>query len=260
MTLAKGRDFSPAFAGDSTAFIINETTAGILGYTNPIGQNIYLSDDNNNTMHAHPIIGVVKNFNFESMHQAIGPLIMLVQYASNGTVSFRINTTHASETISHIRSVWKSMSPDSPFNYRFLDASFNDMYKADQQAGHLALTFSALALIIGCMGIFGLAAFIAERRTKEIGIRKVLGASVGGILGLLSAEFTRLVVISFVIAAPLAGWMMNSWLRDFAYRTTLPWWIFLVAGAATFLIALATVSFQSLKAAMSDPVKSLRAE
>ncbi|HMI61164.1 MAG TPA: ABC transporter permease [Puia sp.] len=260
MTLAKGRDFSPAFAGDSTAFIINETTAGILGYPNPIGQNIYLSDDNNSTMHAHPIIGVVKNFNFESMHQAIGPLIMLVQYASNGTVSFRINTTHASETISHIRAVWKTMSPDSPFNYRFLDASFNDMYKADQQAGHLALTFSALALIIGCMGIFGLAAFIAERRTKEIGIRKVLGASVGGILGLLSAEFTRLVVISFVIAAPLAGWMMNSWLRDFAYRTTLTWWIFLVAGAATFLIALATVSFQSLKAAMSDPVKSLRAE
>ena len=259
MTLAMGRDFSPTFAGDSTAFIINETTAGILGHSNPIGQNIYLTDNNNN-MHAHPIIGVVKNFNFESMHQAIGPLIMQVQYASNGIVSFRINTTHASETIDHIRAVWKTLSPESPFNYRFLDAAFNDMYKADQQAGRIALVFAALALIIGCMGIFGLAAFIAERRTKEIGIRKVLGASVGGILGLLSAEFTRLVVISFVIAAPLAGWMMNSWLRDFAYRTTLTWWIFAVAGAATFLIALVTVSFQSLKAAMSDPVKSLRAE
>jgi len=258
MRLVRGRDFSHAFAGDSMAIIINETTAGMLGHPDPIGQNIYLTDNNNN-LHAHPIIGVVKNFNFESMHQAVGPLILQVQYADNGIVSFRMNTNHASETIARIRAVWKTMNPDSPFNYRFLDAAFDEMYKADQQVGRLALVFAALALIIGCMGIFGLAAFIAEQRTKEIGIRKVLGASVGGILGLLSAEFTRLVVVSFVIAAPLAGWMMNSWLRDFAYRTTLSWWIFVLAGAVTFFIALATVSFQSLKAAMSDPVKSLRA-
>lgn len=259
MVLVKGRNFSQDFAGDSSAVIINETTARILGHPDPIGKNIYLTDDNN-SMHPHPVIGVVKNFNFESMHQAVGPLILQAQGMSTGSVSFRMNTTHTSESIARIGDIWKTMSPGTPFNYRFMDQSFDDMYKTDQQVGKIALVFAALALVIGCMGIFGLAAFIAERRTKEIGIRKVLGASVGGILGLLSAEFTRLVVISFVIAAPLAWWMMSRWLQDFAYRTTLSWWIFMVAGLATFLIALVTVSFQSLKAAMSDPVKSLRAE
>ena len=259
MTLVKGRDFSRDFAADSNAYIINETTAKILGPSDPIGKNIYLTDDNNN-LHAHPIIGVVRNFNFESIHQDVGPLILHMQWASNGIVSFRVNTTHTAETLARIRDTWKTLSPATPFNYRFMDQAFDEMYKADQQVGKLALVFAALALIIGCMGIFGLAAFIAERRTKEIGIRKVLGASTGGILGLLSGEFTRLVAISFVIAAPLAGWMMHRWLRDFAYRTSLPWWIFALAGLATFLIALVTVSFQSLKAALADPVKALRAE
>jgi putative ABC transport system permease protein len=259
MTLVSGRNFSHDFAGDSSAVIINESTAKILGHPHPVGQNIYVSDDKNG-MHPHLIIGVVKDFNFESMHQPVGPLIMQVWWQSNGSVSFRIAAGHPAETIARINALWKSMASGTSFSYRFLDQAFDDMYKTDQQVGKIALVFAALALLIGCMGIFGLAAFVAERRTKEIGIRKVLGASVGGILGLLSAEFVRLVGLSFLLAAPLAGWMMHRWLQDFAYRVSLPWWVFALAGAATFLIALATVSFQSLRAAMADPVKSLRAE
>jgi putative ABC transport system permease protein len=141
-----------------------------------------------------------------------------------------------------------------------MDESFNEMYSADQRVGKIALIFAALAIVIGCMGIFGLSAFIAEQRTKEIGIRKVLGASAQGIVQLLSREFMKLLTISFIIATPLAWWMMHKWLQDFAYRIEIGWWIFLVAGIATFIIALATVSLQSIKAAMADPVECLRAE
>jgi len=259
MTLVKGRNYDASHPTDSSAVIINETVAALLGPGDPIGKFIYRAN-NNNPMIAHRIIGVVKNFNYESMHQAVGPLIMHVVWADQTCVAFRMNAAHLAQTLDRIRDIWKTINPATPFNYRFMDQAFNDMYKADEQVGTIALVFAALALVIGCMGIFGLAAFIAERRTREIGIRKVLGASTTGILGLLSKEFTRLVAISFLIATPLAGWAMHRWLQDFAYRTNLPWWIFLIAGVATFLIALITVSFQSLKAAMTNPVRALRAE
>ncbi|HXB10189.1 MAG TPA: ABC transporter permease [Puia sp.] len=259
MTLIKGRNYSASRPTDSSAVIINETVAAMLGPGDPIGKNIY-RDLGNGSMGAQPIIGVVKNFNYESMHQPIGPLIMHVLWPDHSAVAFRVATPNLPATLTRIRDAWKSMNTGTPFTYRFMDQAFDEMYKADQQVGKIALVFASLALVIGCMGIFGLAAFLAERRTKEIGIRKVLGASTGGILGLLSAEFTRLVGISFVIATPLAGWAMHRWLLDFAYRTSLPWWIFAVAGAATFAIALITVSFQSLKAATTNPVTALRAE
>ena len=259
MALANGRNYSASRPTDSSAVIVNETVASLLGPGDAVGKFIYRTDAKD-SMIAHRIIGVVKNFNYESMHQAVGPLIMHVLWPDNSAVAFRIGAAHLPQTLARIRDTWKTMSPGTPFNYRFMDQAFNEMYKADEQVGTIALVFAALALVIGCMGIFGLSAFIAERRTREIGIRKVLGASTTGILGLLSAEFTRLVGISFLIATPLAAWAMHRWLQDFAYRTDLPWWIFLVAGAATFLIALATVSFQSLKAAMTNPVRALRAE
>jgi putative ABC transport system permease protein len=259
MTLVKGRNYDAARRIDSQAVIINETVAAMLGPGDPLTKNIYRAD-NNDSLIAHPIIGVVKNFNFESMHQSIGPLILHVLWPDQSAVAFRINTKNLPATIDRIKNTWQSMNPGTPFNYRFMDQSFNEMYKADEQVGKIALTFAFLALLIGCMGIFGLAAYIAERRTKEIGIRKVLGASTRGILGLLSAEFTRLVIISFVIATPLAAWTMHRWLQDFAYRTTLPWWLFALAGGATFAIAIITVSAQSLKAAMVKPALSLRAE
>lgn len=259
MTLVKGRNYSASRPTDSSAVIINETVASVLGPGDPVGKFIYRTDGKDSLI-AHRIIGVVKNFNYESMHQAVGPLIMHVLWADHSAVAFRIGAAHLPQTLARIRDTWKTMSPGTPFNYRFMDQAFNEMYKADEQVGKLALVFAALALIIGCMGIFGLAAFIAERRTREIGIRKVLGASTTGILSLLSKEFTRLVGISFLIATPLAAWAMHRWLQEFAFRTNLPWWIFLIAGLATFLIALLTVSFQSLKATMTNPVRALRAE
>ncbi|HWJ93038.1 MAG TPA: FtsX-like permease family protein, partial [Flavisolibacter sp.] len=147
-----------------------------------------------------------------------------------------------------------------PFSYRFLDDSFFEMYKDEQRVGKIALIFSILAILIACLGLFGLATFIAEQRTKEIGIRKVLGASVRGIVQLLSKDFVRLVLISFVIAAPFAWWAMNTWLQDFAYRVEISWWIFVVAGSIAIFIALATISFQAIRAAITNPMKNLRTE
>jgi len=258
MTLNSGRNFSPDFRGDSNAVIINETAAKILGYNDAVGKNIYLIDDPNKPV-TKPIIGVVKNFNFESMHQDVAPLVFLL-FQSPGKISFRLNTTNVSQTITSIKNVWKSMNPGIPFDYSFLNESFDAMYKSDQRVGKIALIFALLAMFIGCLGIFGLATFIAEQRTREIGIRKVLGASAQGIVQLLSKEFIRLVIISFGIAAPLSWWMMNQWLQDFAYRTDIRWWIFPLAGLITFTIALATVSAQSIRAATKNPVKSLRTE
>jgi len=179
---------------------------------------------------------------------------------SSGNISFKISTNNIGQTIDQIQDRWKTMNPAAPFSYRFLDDSFEEMYKADQRVGSIALIFSVLAILIGCMGIFGLAAFIAEQRTKEIGIRKVLGASAQGIVHLLSKEFMKLVAISFVIAAPIGWWMMHKWLQDFAYRADMGWWIFPLAGMIAFFIAFATVSFQAIKAALTDPAKCLRAE
>jgi putative ABC transport system permease protein len=152
------------------------------------------------------------------------------------------------------------MAPGMPFSYRFLDESFNEMYRAEQRVGNIAMIFSVLAILISCLGIFGLATFIAEQRMKEIGIRKVLGASVQGIVGLLSRDFMKLVAIAFVIAAPFAWWVMNKWLQGFVDRAGFSWWIFVVAGFAALFIALATVSFQSVRAALMNPTKSLKAD
>ncbi|MDP9040928.1 MAG: ABC transporter permease, partial [Bacteroidota bacterium] len=178
----------------------------------------------------------------------------------SGMASFKVNAANVSGLINKIEALWKQMSPGMPFNYTFLDESFNAMYKSEHRVGKIAIIFSTLAILIACMGLFGLATFIAEQRTKEIGIRKVLGASVQGIVRLLSKDFLKLVAIAFVIAAPLSIWIMNRWLNDFTYRIHMDWWIVGIAGALALIIALVTVSVQAVKAAVANPVKSLKQE
>ena len=259
MQLKAGRNFSRGFGTDTAAVIINETTAGILGYADPIGKKIYNSFGNGGITTAFTIIGVVRNFNYESLKQHVGPLSFFLG-KSNGLASFKVDAAAVPSLVKQIESTWKSIAPGTPFSYRFLDQAFSNMYEGEQRVGKIAIVFSILAIFIACLGLFGLATFITEQRTKEIGIRKVLGASVQGIIQLLSRDFLRLVAISFLIAAPVGWWAMHSWLNDFVYRAPISWWVFVMAGAMALFIALFTVSFQAIKAALANPVKSLRTE
>lgn len=258
MQLIAGRNFRAGNA-DSLSVIINETTAKILGYKDPVGKAVY-AIMNDGLSHGFTVIGVVKNFNFESMHQAIGPLCLTLSYRNPNVVMLKITGASSEQVVNKAAQLWKSMAPGIPFNYSFLDRSFDDMYRADRRVQQIAMIFSILSITIACMGIFGLATFMAAQRAREISIRKVLGASVTSITQLLNRDFIRLVTISFVIAAPFAGWAMHKWLESFAFRVDLSWWVFVAAGGATLLIALCTVSFQSVKAAVSNPLKNLRAE
>lgn len=258
MKLLQGRNFSRDFGSDSTAVVINEAAARYMGQGNPIGKYLYGSDSKGNVQ-AYHIIGVLKDFNYESMHSGIGPLGLFLG-ASPYTASFKISTADITGLIQQIKGVWDKFAPGMPFNYQFLDDSFNHMYQAEARTGTTAIIFSTLAIFISCLGLFGLAMFAVERRTKEIGIRKVLGASNAGIVGLLSKEFIGLVLLAFVMAAPVSWFCMHHWLQEFAYRTNIAWWIFVLAGSLALLIALVTVTFQSVKAALGNPVTILKAE
>ncbi len=193
------------------------------------------------------------------MKQSVAPLSFFLG-ESSGLASFKVQTTDIAGLLKAVEAKWKTMAPGMPYKFRFLDDSFNDMYKDEQRVGKLAMIFAIIAIVIACLGLFGLAAFVAEQRTKEIGIRKVLGASVGGITALLSKDFLKLVIVSIVIASPIAWWAMNKWLQDFEYRVSVDWVVFIVAGIIAMLIAIITISFQAIKAAISNPVKSLRTE
>lgn len=258
MEISRGRNFSPSFGSDSTAILINETAAKLLKFDDPVGKKLYTSD-RDGTKLSYTIIGVVKNFNFESLRQNIGPLSF--RLGNNTWVSaYRTQTSDIKTLLENMESIYKQLAPQIPFSYEFLDEAFDNMYRQEQRVGKVALSFAALAILIACLGLFGLATYMAEQRTKEIGIRKVLGASVSNIVSMLSKDFLKLVLLSFAIAAPIAWWGMNKWLEDFAFRVNIGWWIFFITGAIAILIALATVSFQAIKAAISNPVKSLRTE
>jgi putative ABC transport system permease protein len=259
MQIIKGRNFSKDYGSDSSAVVINETAAKILGYSDPIGKKIYSAFAQQGRENAYTIIGVVKNFNFESLRKDVGPLCFLLG-GGNGLAVFKVNTSNIQNLVSNIESKWKALASGVPFSYRFLNESFDKMYRNEQRVGKIALSFSLLTILIACLGLFGLATFIAEQRTKEIGIRKVLGASVNGIVQLLSKDFLKLVFIAFIIATPVAWWAMHKWLQDFAYRVDLAWWMFLLAGLGAIFIALVTVSFQAVKTALTNPVKNLRTE
>jgi putative ABC transport system permease protein len=261
MELVAGRNFSREFPTDSAGIIINEAAAKMYNFSDPIGKSLYYIRDINhpeNVSEMH-IVGIVKDFNFSSLRQKVLPLsLMLGQNLGNMVLRVRSNDIH--HLVAQIEKKYTSMAPGEPFNYSFMDEDFNNLYRTEQRMGVIAISFSALAILIACLGLFGLAAYAAEQRTKEIGIRKVLGATVSHITAMLSKDFLKLVVIAALIAFPLAWWAMHSWLQDFAYRTTISWWVFIMAGILAALIAVVTVSFQTIKAAIMNPVKSLRAE
>ena len=260
MEIVKGRNFSREFGSDSSAIIINESTARLLGYDDPIGKKLYTSDNNTppNSI-SYTIIGVVKNFHFESLRQSISPLSFRLGHDSWST-AFKISTTDVRTLVKNIERKWKAMVPGIPFSYQFLDDAFDQMYRTEQRVGKLAISFALLAIVIACLGLFGLSSYMSEQRTKEIGVRKVLGASVNNIVTMLSTDFLKLVLIGALIAFPLAWWAMHRWLQDFAYRVGLSWWVFVAAAILALLIAVLTVSFQAIRAALSNPVNSLRTE
>ncbi|HEY2725640.1 MAG TPA: FtsX-like permease family protein, partial [Parafilimonas sp.] len=256
MQMKEGRNFSKDFPTDSVGVLLNEAAVKVLGFKDPLKETLYRPNFSNNNINgaiAYHVVGIVKDFNFSSMHQNVGPLI--IQEGENwGAIAVRINSKNIPSVINSIQTKWSSMTNGQPFNYTFMDADFNNIYTAEQQTGKLFITFAVFAIFIGCLGLFGLVTYAAEQRTKEIGVRKVLGASVGGIVAMLSKDFAKLVLIASVIAFPVAWWAMHKWLESFAYRTNISWWIFIAAGLAAILIALITVSFQAIKAAVANPV------
>jgi putative ABC transport system permease protein len=260
MKFIAGRNFSKEMMTDSTGLIINESAAKQLGFTDPIGKELYLPMDSKaEKLKQLHIIGVIKDFNFSSLRDNVTPLVFDLA-ESNGRLAVRVKTADMPGLINQIKSKWQSVSPNLGFDYSFMDEEFDASYRAEQRIGTIFIAFTTMAIIIACLGLFGLAAYAAEQRTKEIGIRKVLGANVSVIVGMLSKDFIKLVVISIVIASPLAWFSMQQWLNGFAYRDGIKWWIVAAAGAGAMFIAIITISFQSIKAALANPVKSLKSE
>ncbi|MES2795678.1 MAG: ABC transporter permease [Bacteroidota bacterium] len=259
MEMLKGRNFSKSFGTDSTGIIINEQAAKLIGYKEPVGKKLYTRTDTPNEIIELTIVGVVKNFHYASMRETVGPLCF--RYGRSAWVTaFKINTDEPQRLIKQIEAKWKQLAPEMPFNYHFMNESFNEMYQDEQRIGKIAMIFAILTVLIACLGLFGLVTYIAEQRTKEIGVRKVLGATVWSLVQLLSKDFLKLVCLAFIIAAPLAYFAMDTWLRDFVFRTDLSPWIFVIAGILTLVIALLTVSYQAIKSALMNPVKSLKTE
>ncbi len=253
--LVAGRDFSPDFAADSSSVVINQKAAEAMGMKDPVGKVITLGNQKVR------IIGVTQDFHLRSLHYAIEPLILFLDRVPDwGPALIRTQPGQTRQALASIGKAFRKVMPQIPFEFQFMDDSFARLYRSETLVGKLAGIFASLAVFISCLGLFGLAAFTAEARTKEIGIRKVLGASVNNIVALLSKDFLKLVLIAFAIAVPIAWYFMYQWLQDFAYRIEFSWWVFALAGMIALLIALLTVSFQAVRAALTNPVKSLRSE
>ena len=260
MQLSAGRNFSRQYSSDSTGVVINEAAARRLGYADPVGKKIYeLQDIKTKSLKAWTIVGVIKDFNFNSLRDVVTPMGLFLR-EDRGDIALRINSNNIPRVIDQIENKWKAVAPGQPFAYSFMDDDFNALYLTEQRMGQISLSFSLLAICIACLGLFGLAAYAAEQRTREIGIRKVLGATMPNIITLLSGDFLKLVVIAALITFPFAWWAMDHWLRDFAYRIDISWKVFGLAAVLSIGIALFTVSFQAIRAALANPVKSLRSE
>ena len=255
--LKDGRYFSNEYATDSLAILLNEAAAREFGFTNPIGEEV-LYNDNGSTFKKYKVVGVIKDFNFESFKDQVRPLsILLTQNSSNLLVRYEGDPA---EVIKNVEKLWRQNASSEPFEYTFLDESFDRLFRAEQRMGKLFSVFSSLAIFIACLGLFALAAFTTEQRTKEIGVRKSMGASAFNLSILLSKEFTKLVVIAFIPAAILAWYVSDTWLNSFAYRIDINPLVFVLSGIAAIVIAWLTVSYQSIKAATANPVNSLRYE
>jgi putative ABC transport system permease protein len=241
----------------SEGYLLNESAVKALGLEKPLGTRLrwYGGARTNGT-----VIGVVKDFHFESLHNAISPAIFIVSKEDLWRFVVRLNTNDVSATMAQIERVWEQFAPHGVFDYAFVDANFAKLYQSEQRIGRIVTVFAGLAVLIACLGLFGLAAFSAEVRTKEIGIRKVLGASMASIIGLLSQDFLKLVLIAIVVATPLSYYLASRWLEEFAYRVELSVWMFVLAAAVAVVVALLTVASQSWRAARFNPVHTLRSE
>jgi len=255
VAMADGRDYSEAFPSDSVGFIVNETAAKIFGYKDPVGMPLTFWSKKGT------IVGVIKDFHFQSVHEAMKPLVLRMGENENyGLALVKTEAGKTKEALASLEKICKQLNPAFPFSYQFSDEEYQKMYKSEQVVNKLARVFAFLAIFISCLGLLGLAIFTTEQRTKEIGIRKVLGASMASLFGLLSKEIMILVAVSLIIASPLAWYVMDNWLSAYAYHVPLAWWMFIGAGILAIVIALATVSVQTIKALIVNPAKSLRTE
>jgi len=264
MEIAVGRNFSRDMASDSSAVLVNESAVKALGWSNGdplegLGKSIEMMHGKLGSRVKYNVIGVIKDFNYESLKSEIRPLaVFLFRKAYYLTVRFK--SDNIPQTLAMLESSWKGMSTDAPFEYYFLDQSFEDLYQAEQKLGQIFGIFTAMAIFIACLGLIGLAAYTAEQRTKEIGIRKVMGASVPCLINMLNKEFIKLIVIALIISSPIAWYFMHRWLDSFVYKTEMGIWPFILAAILTIVITLATVGYQSFKAALANPVNSLKTE
>jgi putative ABC transport system permease protein len=267
LELKEGRFFSKDFSMDTLAVILNESAVEEMGLKKPIGARLTIPDAGLNAPDGSPytytVIGVVKDFHFQSLHQKINPLFFNYSARFNevsGTTALRIKATDFTEAVTAVESTWKKFVSNRPFHYSFLDQTLAKQYHSEQSMQKIFTIFSSLAILIACMGLLGLAAFTTQQRTKEISVRKVLGASAGNIVAMLSKDFLKLVLIAALIAFPIAWWGMYKWLQGFEYKISMGWWVFVIAALTATLIALFTISYQAIKAAIANPVKSLRSE
>ncbi|MES1218969.1 MAG: FtsX-like permease family protein, partial [Bacteroidota bacterium] len=261
--MANGRNFSTSMPTDKDkSLIVNETLVKDAGWDEPIGKKIQFGRDTAGNPTVYEVVGVVKDFNIYSLQHKIEPLILHLpqQTYEKDNLYVRISKKNVSAALKYTEAVYKKFDASNPFEYNFLDQNFARQYESEKTQGSLLITFTILAICIACLGLFGLITFTAEQRRKEIGVRKVLGSSVSGIVLLLAKDLLKLVLIAIVIATPIAWTFMNKWLQDFAYRINIVWWIFGIAGFIALAIAFVTMSYQALKAAMANPVKSLRTE
>ena len=251
----EGRDLSRAFSTDSSALVINEAAVKFMGIKNPVGTVVRWGDKD------YKVIGVIKDMLMDSPYEPVKQSIYLLSYENVNWINLKLNPSKsASESIAKIESVFKKLIPSAPFDYKFADSEFAAKFKTEERIGKLATFFAVLAIFISCLGLFGLASFVAEQRTKEIGIRKVLGASVANLWQMLSKDFVLLVIISCFIATPIAYYFMNEWLQKYDYRSEIAWWVFAASGMGALVITLLTVSYQAIRAALMNPVKSLKTE
>jgi putative ABC transport system permease protein len=258
--LAAGRFFSRDYGTDTLSYVINQAAVQAIGSKSD--QDAIGKDFKYGNRQGH-IIGVIRDFHFESMHQKIVPMVLIMLPPANtyyNNVSVKISGTNTAAALDNMEKTWKKFFPETPFEFTFLDDNFNKLYQSEQRQATIFTSFACIAIFIACLGLFGLSAFAITQRIKEIGVRKVLGANTSSIVALLSKDFLKLIAVAAVIAFPVAWYAMHNWLKDFAYRISIQWWVFLLAGILAAVIALITVSYQAIKAALANPVKSLRTE
>jgi ABC-type antimicrobial peptide transport system permease subunit len=257
LQLVAGRNLQPS---DMTReFLVNESLVKGLGFKNPediLNKEISMWDDRIKC----PVVGVLKDFNDRSFRHDLAPLLITTNVTMYRQAAIKLTTTNMSSTMQSVKKIWEQTFPDYVYEYRFLDDKIESFYKQESQLSNLYKIFAVIAIFLSCLGLYGLASFMAVQRIKEVGIRKVLGASVSGVVYLFSKEFIILITIAFIIASPVAWYFMNQWLQDYVYRINISWWIFIVGGLSAIVIALITVSFKAIKAALANPVKSLRSE